>query len=183
MIIGYARVSTRDQNLNLQKDALLSAHCEKIFTDEASGGKDDRPGLLQALDQLRPGDTLTVWKLDRLGRSLKHLVATVSQLQEQNVAFCSLRENINTSSPAGKLVFHVFASLAEFEKDLIHERTMAGLAAARARGRVGGRKPALTKAQIAQAKAMHADKNISIRDICSTLKISRTSLYRYLKQT
>lgn len=181
MIIGYARVSTHEQNLAMQTDALAAAACEKIYSDEASGGQANRPGLQSALDQLRPGDTLTVWRLDRLGRSLKHLVNTIGDLEAQKIGFRSLTENIDTRSPGGKLVFHVFASLAEFERDLIRERTMAGLSAARARGRIGGRPKSLSPAQIAQVRAMHADKTIPIRDICNTFKIGSTTLYRYLK--
>ena len=139
MLVGYARVSTTDQNLDLQKDALRAAGCERLFTDMASGAKAERPGLAQALRECRPGDTLVVWKLDRLGRSLPHLVETVRELLEREVGFKSLQESIDTTTSGGKLIFHLFASLAEFERDLIRERTNAGLAAARARGRRGGR--------------------------------------------
>ena len=180
MKIGYARVSTHEQNLDLQKDALEAAGCTKIYTDEASGSKADRAGLQQALDQLRQGDTLTVWRLDRLGRSLKHLVEIISSLEKKQISFQSITENIDTSSPSGKLIFHLFASLAEFERSLIHERTLAGLKAARARGRIGGRKKLLTLGQVKQARALHADKTVPIKDICKTLKISKTTLYRYL---
>lgn len=139
MHIGYARVSTTDQHLDLQTDALHAAGCERLYTDTVSGAKVDRPGLTAALDACRPGDTLVVWKLDRLGRSLPHLVETVRDLIARGVGFQSLQESIDTTTSGGKLVFHIFASLAEFERDLIRERTNAGLSAARARGRKGGR--------------------------------------------
>ena len=181
MLIGYARVSTADQSLNLQRDALLAAGCpdNRVYTDITSGAKADRPGLEAALHDLREGDTLVVWKLDRLGRSLRHLVDTVHALDARGVGFKSLQEHIDTTTPGGKLIFHVFAALAEFERDLIGERTKAGLTAARARGRRGGRKPALTTKQIALAKSMKADPHNSIADICATLKISKRTLYRY----
>jgi DNA invertase Pin-like site-specific DNA recombinase len=183
MLIGYARVSTFDQTLALQRDALQEAGCERIFTDTASGSRSDRPGLAEALDHLRSGDTLVVWRLDRLGRSLRHLIDTVSALQERErgVGFKSLQEQIDTTTSGGKLVFHVFGALAEFERDLIRERTQAGLTAARARGRRGGRPKALDpkKAQIAQA--LYNDKTNSVADICRTLRISRATLYRYVK--
>ena len=139
MLIGYARVSTNDQNLDLQRDALEAAGCERLFTDTASGAKAERPGLKEALKECRKGDILVVWKLDRLGRSLPHLVETVRDLMAREVGFKSLQESIDTTTSAGKLIFHIFASLAEFERDLIRERTNAGLSAARARGRKGGR--------------------------------------------
>ena len=181
MLIGYARVSTPDQSLDLQRDALLAAGCDPkhLYTDVASGAKADRPGLEAALGYLREGDTLVVWKLDRLGRSLTHLVETVHRLEVRGVGFKSLQEHIDTTTPGGKLIFHVFAALAEFERDLIGERTKAGLTAARARGRRGGRKPALTPKQAALARSMKADPHNSIADICATLKISKRTLYRY----
>jgi DNA invertase Pin-like site-specific DNA recombinase len=181
MLIGYARVSTPDQSLNQQRDALLAAGCDqqRLYTDIASGAKADRPGLEAALHYLRAGDTLVVWKLDRLGRSLTHLIETVHRLDARGVGFKSLQEHIDTTTSGGKLIFHVFAALAEFERDLIGERTKAGLQAARARGRRGGRKPALTSRQIALAKSMKADPHNSIADICATLKISKRTLYRY----
>ena len=144
MLIGYARVSTQDQTLNLQKDALEKAGCQKIFTDIASGAKQERKGLEDALSHVREGDTLVVWRLDRLGRSITHLIQTVSGLAERGVGFKSLTENIDTTTSGGKLVFHIFGALAEFERDIIRERTTAGLQAARARGRKGGRPKALT---------------------------------------
>ena len=139
MNIGYARVSTFEQNMDLQLDALKSDGCEKIFTDTASGSKDDRPGLTEAIEFLRKGDTLVVWKLDRLGRSLRHLIDVVATLHQDERSFRSLQENIDTTTATGKLVFHVFGALAEFERDIIRERTLAGLEAARLRGKVGGR--------------------------------------------
>src|SRR5215217_832683 len=138
-LLGYARVSTTDQHLQLQVDALTAAGCYRVFTETASGARTDRPTLDQVLDQLRPGDTLMVWKLDRLGRSLRHLVDTIAALADRSVGFRSLQEAIDTTTPGGKLVFHIFDALAEFERDLIRERTTAGLAAARARGKRGGR--------------------------------------------
>jgi DNA invertase Pin-like site-specific DNA recombinase len=146
-LLGYARTSTTDQHLDLQIDALTVAGCYRVFTETASGARTDRPTLAQLLDQLRPGDTLVVWKLDRLGRSLRHLVDTVTGLADRGVGFRSLQESIDTTTPGGKLVFHVFAALAEFERDLIRERTTAGLTAARARGRNGGRPPVLDPAR------------------------------------
>jgi DNA invertase Pin-like site-specific DNA recombinase len=180
MLIGYARVSTKDQNIDTQRDALGSAGCEKIFTDTASGSIKDRDGLDRATESLRHGDILVVWKLDRLGRSLSHLVQLMSDLEDQGIGFRSLRESIDTTSGVGKLVFHLFASLAEFERDLIRERTQAGLASARARGRMGGRPKALSPKQLAQARAMHADKDITIKEICATLGVGKTTLYRHL---
>src|SRR4029434_5299820 len=138
MLIGYARVSTHDQTLALQQDALTQAGCERLFTDTASGAKADRPGLEEALSHIRSGDTLVVWKLDRLGRSLPHLIETITRLQERGIGFKSLTEQIDTTTSGGKLIFHVFGALAEFERDVIRERTQAGLIAARARGRHGG---------------------------------------------
>ncbi len=181
MRIGYARVSTQDQHLRAQTDALKQAGCEKVYTDQLSGASRERPGLTQALETLRKGDTLVVWKLDRLGRSLPHLVELVGELKERSIGFRSLQENLDTTSGTGKLVFHLFASLAEFERDLIRERTMAGLAAARARGRLGGRPRALEAKQVALARAMYQDKNNSVKDICATLQVGKTTLYRYLK--
>jgi DNA invertase Pin-like site-specific DNA recombinase len=180
MLIGYARVSTGEQNLDLQRDALQKAGCEHIFTDEMSGAKGERPGLAQALAFLRPGDTLVVWRLDRLGRSLNDLIARLDELRQRTIGFKSLHESIDTTSPAGKLQFHIFSALAEFERDLIRERTMAGLRAARARGRVGGRKRALTKEQVKMAAQLMKKKEVSIKDICKTLKVGRTTLYRYV---
>jgi len=182
MLIGYARVSTHDQNLVLQNDSLKEAGCEKIFSDQVSGTKDSRPGLSRAMDTLRKGDTLIVWKLDRLGRSLSHLVEFINDLKNKEIGFKSLQENIDTTSGVGKLVFHMFAALAEFEKDLIRERTMAGLSSARARGKLGGRPKILDDKKIALAKTMHKNKEISVKEICKTLNIGKTTFYRYINR-
>ncbi len=181
MLVGYARVSTQDQTIDLQRDALDKAGCERAFTDTISGSKAERPGLEQALHFLRPGDTLVVWRLDRLGRSLEHLIETVGRLQDRGIGFRSVTESIDTTSSGGKLIFHVFGALAEFERELIRERTQAGLAAARARGRKGGRPRSLDPRKVAMARALHADKSNSIEDICKTLRVSRSTLYRYLQ--
>src|SRR5208283_3754073 len=169
MLIGYARVSTIDQHLELQTDALLAAGCERIFSDTASGAKTDRPGLTEALKHCRHGDTLVVWKLDRLGRSLPHLVETVCDLVARNVGFKSLQENIDTTTSGGKLIFHIFASLAEFERDLIRERTRAGLSAARARGRKGGRPRSVDQKKVKAALSLKNDKDHTIKEICQIL--------------
>lgn len=184
MNIGYARVSTHDQTLNLQKDALEQIGCTKIFTDTASGATFERKGLDEALAYVREGDTLVVWRLDRLGRSLKHLIETITNLNNRKIGFRSIQENIDTTTSGGKLVFHIFGALAEFERDIIRERTQAGLQAARARGRVGGRPKAKTMntpSKVALAQALYDDKNNTIDDICKTLGISRATLYRYIK--
>ena len=180
MLIGYARVSTDEQNLNLQRDALQKAGCEQIFTDTVSGTKAKRLGLEQALSHLRAGDTLIVWRLDRLGRSLRHLIDTVTDLQEGGIGFKSLTESIDTTTSGGKLVFHIFGALAEFEREIIRERTKAGLTAARARGKSGGRPKALTEKQVQMLRNLAADPNNSIDDICQTLGIGRTTYYRYI---
>ncbi|HGX6067304.1 TPA: recombinase family protein [Salmonella enterica subsp. enterica serovar Infantis] len=177
MKIGYARVSTDDQRMDLQRDALTAAGCEKVFTDTASGAKAARPGLAEALAFARKGDVLVVWRLDRLGRSLPELVKVVGELEAAGVGFESVTERIETSSAAGRLVFHVFAALAEFERRLIVERTHAGLEAARARGRKGGR-PALPPEKVAAIQAMAAG-NRSVSEICKALKIGRSTLYKY----
>src|SRR3954470_22651347 len=174
MLIGYARVSTLDQALDLQQDALTAAGCQDIYTDTLSGSVTDRPGLTNALSHLRTGDTLVVWRLDRLGRSLSHLIETIRQLQERGVGFRSLQEQIDTTTSGGKLIFHVFGALAEFERDLIRDRTHAGLAAARARGRTGDGPRRLSRKQVEQLRTLAADKRISVTDICRTLKIGRT---------
>jgi DNA invertase Pin-like site-specific DNA recombinase len=181
MLIGYARVSTDEQNLDLQRDALQKAGCEQIYTDRVSGTKAERPGLTEALSHLRTGDTLIVWRLDRLGRSLRHLIDTITDLQERGVGFKSLTENIDTTTSGGRLVFNIFASLAEFEREIIRERTKAGLSAARARGKSGGRPKALSKSKVEMARQLHADTTSSIDEICKTLGISRTTFYRYVK--
>src|SRR5213080_3122678 len=178
MLIGYARVSTQDQTLNLQKDALEKIGCSTIFTDTASGATTERKGLDAALAYVREGDTLVVWRLDRLGRSLKHLIETISQLDNRKIGFKSLTENIDITTSGGKLIFHIFGALAEFERNLIRERTNAGLQAARARGRKGGRPKSLTGKKTAMAQALYNDKNNTIDEICKTLNISRATLYR-----
>jgi DNA invertase Pin-like site-specific DNA recombinase len=157
MLIGYARISTLDQTLALQQDALTAAGCEQLYTDTVSGSVTERPGLTQALSHLRNGDTLVVWRLDRLGRSLAHLIDTIRELQERGVGFRSLQEQIDTTTSGGKLVFHVFGALAEFERDLIRERTHAGLQAARARGRLFGRPRRLTTQQVKQLHSLAED--------------------------
>lgn len=178
MKIGLARVSTEDQNLDLQRDALMRAGCEVIYEEKASGKTADRHELVQCLKALRKGDTLVVWRLDRLGRSLADLVKIVADLDAREVAFESLQEKIETGSAGGKLVFHVFAALAEFERNLIRERTRAGLDAARARGRKGGRRPKLDEKQIAAAKVLLADPATEVRDVAEMLGVSRSTLYR-----
>jgi DNA invertase Pin-like site-specific DNA recombinase len=182
MLIGYARVSTHDQTLHLQQDALDKAGCSKIFTDTASGAQSDRAGLQEALNYVRPGDTLVVWRLDRLGRSLTHLITTITSLQERQIGFKSITENIDTTTSGGKLIFHIFGALAEFERDIIRERTQAGLLAARARGKKGGRPKVLKDKKVAIAQALYNDKNNSIAEICKTLNISRATLYRYIQK-
>ena len=179
MFVGYARVSTADQNLDLQQDALLAAKCGRIFTDTASGAKAQRPGLIEALQCCRPGDTLVVWKLDRLGRSLPHLVETVRDLIAREVGFKSLQENIDTTTSGGKLIFHIFASLAEFERDIIRERTHAGLSSARARGRKGGRPKGVDEKKRKAALALKKDPRRSVKEICDILGISRNTYYKY----
>ncbi len=183
MLIGYARVSTQDQTLDLQTDALKQAGCEKIFTDTMSGAKAERPGLQEAMHHLRARDTLVVWRLDRLGRTLKQLIATITDLSEQNIGFKSLQENIDTTTSGGKLIFHIFASLAEFEREVIRERTIAGLQAARARGRFGGRPTMQSREpkKVALAKTLYAGRNMPVQEICAQLQISKSTLYRYLR--
>lgn len=181
MLIGYARVSTQDQTLDLQKDALEKAGCIRIFTDTASGAKAERVGLEEAMSHLREGDTLVVWRLDRLGRSLKHLIETITRLNNRSIGFKSITEAIDTTTSGGKLIFHIFGALAEFERDIIRERTQAGLTAARARGRRGGRPKSLTSKKAQQAMTLYNDKTNTIDEICRTLSISRATLYRYIK--
>jgi DNA invertase Pin-like site-specific DNA recombinase len=181
MLVGYARVSTQDQHLDLQLDALKAAGCEKIFTDEGvSGSKTDRPGLNQALEFCRKGDTLVVWKLDRLGRSLAHLIDVVTDMGTTGVDFKSLQESIDTSTPSGKLVFHMMGAMAEFERDLIRERTNAGLAAARSRGRNGGRPQTLSAAQVKMGKALAINPDLTVKQICEQLGCSRATYYRQI---
>src|SRR5438309_4069861 len=180
MLIGYARISTNEQNLNLQTDALTKAGCEKIFTDTASGAKSDRTGLTEAINFMRKGDTLCVWKLDRLGRSLKHLIDTVLALQNAGKGFRSLQENIDTTTSGGKLFFHIFGALAEFERDIIRERTKAGLSAARSRGRLGGRPPVMNTKKLKMATLLYSEGKTHVGEICETLGISRATFYRHI---
>lgn len=183
MLIGYARVSTQDQTLHLQQDALEKIGCAKIFTDTASGAAAERRGLEGALQFVRESDALVVWRLDRLGRSLKHLIDVTYLLQQRKVGFRSITENTDTTISGGKLIFHVFGALAEFERDLIRERMQAGLQADRARGRIGGR-PRIssldTPGKVSIAQSLYDDKQNTIADICKTLNISRATLYRYV---
>jgi DNA invertase Pin-like site-specific DNA recombinase len=178
--IGYARVSTLEQDEALQHDALTAAGCERVFVDRVSGKLEHRPALDAMLDQLRPGDSVTVWRLDRLGRSLRHLIDVVADLEARGVAFRSLTESLDTSTPGGKLTFHLFGALAEFERDLIRERTMAGLTAARARGRQGGRPSVWTPAKLKVARSMYADGEHDVATIARVVGVSRASVYRAL---
>lgn len=185
MKIGYARVSTRDQNLDLQIDALKKAGCDDtyLYEEEISGASRERPELKKALEHLRADDVLVVWKLDRLGRSLADLVHLVNEIQGKGAGLQSLHDNIDTTTPQGKLTFHIFAAIAEFEREIIRERTNAGLASARARGRKGGRPPGLSKeakVKAAAAVSLHQQKN-SVAEICSTLGISKKTFYKYLR--
>lgn len=182
MLIGYARVSTDDQTLDLQRDALQAAGCEKIFEDKAGGAKADRPGLARALEHLRAGDTLVVWRLDRLGRSLKDLILRAEALRERDVGLKSLQENIDTDSASGQLVFHIFGALAQFERTLIRERTQAGLNAARARGRKGGRKKRLDAKQRAHAVDLYKSRKHTAKEVCTLMGISRATLYSYIEK-
>jgi DNA invertase Pin-like site-specific DNA recombinase len=180
--IGYIRVSKHEQNEALQMDALLAAGCEQFYIDKITGSTFERQGLDEALAYLRTEDTFVVWKLDRVGRSLKHLIELLNTLETRGVEFVSLTEKIDTRTPSGKLIFHLMGALAEFERDLIRERTNAGLAAARARGRKGGRPRKLkTDAKVAIARRLFEDKAHSLDEICESLKISRSTLYRYLR--
>lgn len=180
MFIGYARISTNDQVLDLQLDALKIAGCSKVFKDIESGTKTERPGLMQALEFVREGDTLVVWRLDRLGRSLKDLITKISYLDERKIGFKSIQENVDTTTSGGKLVFHIFGALAEFERELIRERTRAGLAAARARGKNGGRPKKLDAKKIKMLQSLFNDKSNSLADILTTMHISKSTLYRYI---
>ncbi|AWV19993.1 DNA integration/recombination/inversion protein (plasmid) [Roseomonas mucosa] len=180
--VGYARVSTADQDLALQLDALRTVGCAKVFEDRASGARADRPGLRAALDYAREGDVLITWKLDRLGRSLPHLIETVSALERRGVGFRSLTEAIDTTTPGGRLVFHLFAALGQFERDLIRERTRAGLAAAAARGRRGRRQPVVTAEKLRRAQDLVA-KGLTVRDAAVRLKVGKTALYAALRLT
>lgn len=180
MLIGYARVSTDDQNLALQLDAFSKLGCEKVFEDTKSGAKSDRPGLMEAFDYAREGDSIVVWRLDRLGRSLKDLIELVNRLESKGVGLKSLHESIDTTSSSGKLIFHIFGALAEFERNLIKERTQAGLEAARARGRKGGRPKALSADQQALAVKLYREKQHSIDSICKFVGVSKPTLYKYI---
>jgi DNA invertase Pin-like site-specific DNA recombinase len=180
MQIGYARVSTQDQNPALQLDALEEAGCEKIFMEKASGAQRDRSELHAALEYIRPGDTLVVWKLDRLARSLRQLIETVESLNARAIGFRSLTEAIDTTTPGGKLTFHIFGALAEFERSVIRERTKAGLAAARARGKRGGRPPSWDATDITAAKALLRDPNLTVEQAARRLGVAPSTLYRHI---
>ena len=189
MLIGYARVSTEEQSLALQEDALKKAGCKKVYRDKMSGAGSERPGLQEALDYLRDGeDILVVWRLDRLGRSLKNLIEMMNLLEERKIGFKSLQETIDTTTSGGKLIFQIFGALAEFERNLIRERTKAGLAAARERGKVGGRRKVLNEEKTQRLYKLYDDVNADggkkypIRDICEMMGISKSSLYSYLGQ-
>jgi DNA invertase Pin-like site-specific DNA recombinase len=180
VLIGYMRVSTGEQSLDLQRDALARTGCERIYDDVCSGRATDRPGLSKALDAAREGDALVVWKLDRIGRSLPHVVGLVGDLQKRGVGLKVLTGDVDTTTATGRLVFGIFATLAEFDRDLIHERTMAGLAAARARGRAGGRPRVMTKSKLKAAMTMMADRDNAARDIAAELGVSLSTLYAYV---
>jgi len=181
VLLGYARVSTAEQNADLQTDELRSAGCYEVFVDHASGVLDRRPELDKVLERLRQGDTLVVWRLDRLGRSLRHLIDTVTALDERGVGFRSLRESIDTTTAGGRLVFHVFGALAQFEREIIRDRTMAGLSAARARGRNGGRPSKLSADQVRAARRLYDEREHTVEQIGSIFGVSRTSIYRALR--
>jgi DNA invertase Pin-like site-specific DNA recombinase len=181
MLIGYARVSTDDQNLDLQKDALTRAGCKRILEDHQSGAKAERPGLRAALDYARAGDTLVVWRLDRLSRSLKDLIEMITQLESRGISLQSLQESLDTSSSSGKLIFHIFGALAEFERNLIRERTQAGLQAARVRGRKGGRPKALDADKRVLAVQLYEEKKHTVKRICQMMGISKPTLYEYIE--
>ncbi|MCP5006708.1 MAG: recombinase family protein [Planctomycetes bacterium] len=183
MKIGYARVSTLEQNTDMQKEALEKAGCEKVFIDQVSGTISKRPGLEKAKGLLRKGDTLVVWRLDRLGRSLRDLIEWVRYLDEHGVGLESLHESINTSTPSGKLTFHLFGALAEFERNLIQERTQAGLSAARARGRLGGRRKTLDAEKRSVAVNLYNEKKMTIKKICEMMGISKPTLYAYVQES
>lgn len=185
MKIGYARVSTRDQHLDLQIDALEKDGCKRIYTEVMSGAKSERPKLQELLGDLRSGDVVVVWKLDRLGRSLKHLVELVNQFIQQDIGLRSLNDHIDTTTPQGRLIFNIFASLAEFERDLIQERTHAGLAAARARGRLGGKPKGLSKEAesiACAAETLYKEGKLSVNQIIKQLGIAKATLYNYLRR-
>lgn len=181
MLIGYARVSTDDQNLSLQRDALGVAGCEKIFEDQISGTKSERPGLKKTLQYARDGDVIVVWRLDRLSRSLKALIEMITLLESRNIGLKSLQEAIDTSSSSGKLIFHIFGALAEFERNLIRERTQAGLKAARARGRTGGRPKSLNHDKRLLAVKLYDERKHSVDQICEMMGVSKPTLYKYIE--
>lgn len=180
MLIGYARVSTQDQNPDLQLDALKESGCDKVYVEKASGAQRERPELQAALDYLRPGDTLVVWKLDRLARSLKQLIETIEKMEERQIGFRSLTEAIDTTTSGGRLIFHIFAALAEFERSIIRERTRSGLESARRRGRLGGRPPALSPEDLQAARALLGDPEITVEQVAKRLGVAPSTLYRHL---
>lgn len=180
MLVGYARVSTDDQNLNLQRDALQLAGCEKIFEDQISGAKAERPGLHAVLQFVRTGDTLVIWRLDRLSRTLKDLIEMVKLLESNGIGLKSLQESIDTTSSSGMLIFHLFGALAEFERNLTRERTQAGLQAARARGRKGGRPKVLNKDKQALAVQLYDERKHTVAQICELMGVSKPTLYKYI---
>ena len=180
MLVGYARVSTQDQNPDLQLDALKKAGCEKVYIEKASGAQRDRPELKAAIDYMRAGDTLVVWKLDRLARSIKQLIETIDGLEQRDIGFKSLTETIDTTTSGGRLIFHIFAGLAEFERSIIRERTKAGLASARARGRLGGRPKKLSETDIEAAKALLSNPKITVEQAAERLGVAPSTLYRYI---
>ncbi len=182
MKIGYARISTKDQSFDLQIDALKKAGCEKIFKDISSGKNKNRKQFDEMLAFARENDTIIVWKLDRAGRSLNHLISLINDLQNKKVDFLAINDNIDTSTATGRLIFHIFASLAEFESSLIKERTLAGLSAARARGKKGGRPTVITKNISIAAKGLYKNKNITVKEMCETLKISRATFYKIINK-
>lgn len=182
MLIGYARVSTEDQHLDLQNDALTAAGCERIYRDKASGIKAERPGLKRAFEELRAGDTLVVWRLDRLGRSLKDLIGRAEALEQRGVNLKSLHEALDTNSSGGRLIFHLFGALAEFERNLVRERTQAGLTAARARGRLGGRRKTLGREQRRHVVELYRARQHTIQEICRLMGISKPTLYAYVEE-
>jgi DNA invertase Pin-like site-specific DNA recombinase len=180
MLVGYARVSTQEQDLSLQLDALQATGCDKVYTEKASGAQRDRPQLQAALEYMRDQDTLVVWKLDRLARSLKQLIETVEDLGARGIGLRSLTESLDTTTSGGRLVFHLFAALAEFERSIIRERTLSGLQAARRRGRTGGRPPALTHQDLAEARALLRDPEITVTQVAKRLGVAPSTLYRHL---